>query len=106
MTTTKLALLCFLGDETDPAGVGFVSVYIKRGKNYEQVEIPSDGSAPVVTESAPVSQFKNYAHFVGVMGKFNPWYQFKATPMELDSLDYGYLRALIDAFGWKPEIAV
>lgn len=100
-----LALLCLIADEPPEDGPGYVSAFVETDEDYRRVTISDDGSAPVVAESVPKADFPSYEEFVAVESKFNPWIMFKRTPIELGSLEYAYLRALIDAFGWKPEVA-
>ena len=47
------------------------------------------------------SKYKNYEHFVGVMGKFNPWTFFRIKPVNMAKLDFEDLVALADK--WEKE---
>ncbi len=41
------------------------------------------------------SEYRDYEHFVGVMGKFNPYTFFLEHPIEVSSLDYETLTSAL-----------
>jgi len=47
--------------------------------------------------SVPVTEFRDYDHFVGVLGKFDPYLFFLAKPRELADLTYLAVERIDDA---------
>ena len=73
------------------------AAWIDDGENYKEVYVYPDNTMKE-RGSFPKSNYDDYEHFVGVMGKFNPYTIFRKNPVEVDKLDYEYLVELRHSF--------
>ena len=73
------------------------SAWIDDGENYKDIWMYPDGTMKEKA-SFPKSNYDNYEHFVGVMGKFNPYTIFRKNPVEVNKLDYEMLVELRHSF--------
>lgn len=78
----------------DNAVYGFAEI----GENYVQFTA-KPGQTAKITYTQAKSEFRDYDHYVGVYGKFNPETMFLAEPIEIEELAYNDLKALWD----KPD---
>ena len=65
---------------------GFI-LWVVDGKNYTKVEVPKNSDELVRYATVKMSEYKNYSHFVHVMGKFNPYTEFFDKPLNLPKND-------------------
>jgi hypothetical protein len=52
------------------------------------------GRDVVLKESYSTDEYKDYLHFVWVMGKFDPYTQFLAKPFKIEELNYDGLEGI------------
>jgi len=64
--------------------------YREVGPYYIKFEIDKANNVTDL-EEFKVSKYRNYLHFVGVLGKFNPYTQFFKKPSKLKVLSYNEL---------------
>ena len=74
------------------AGNTFIG-YVEDGHDYKSFEVHEDGTV-VFDQAFPKKRFKNYEHFAGVIGKFDPYAFFFEKPIEIERLDYSELSKL------------
>jgi hypothetical protein len=72
-------------------------LWIEDGDQYRKV-IVQDGESIEELQAVPVVSYKGYEHFVGVMGKFNPWTIFTDKPVEVPDLKIGRVKKLAVKF--------
>jgi hypothetical protein len=73
-------------------------VWVEDGALYRKLIIEDD-KPPEELVSVPTSKYKDYEHFVGVMGKFNPYTIFTEKPVDLPSLDFDVIKDM--KFDWE-----
>jgi len=81
---------------TERLGLHKISYWIEDKNQYIHQIISDDGSIEDLT-SVPTSDFKDYDHFGGVMGKFNPYTVFM-DPIVIDKLDFETMLGVCDKF--------
>lgn len=57
--------------------------WIEQDGRYNKILIDENDVVEIVA-SLPVSDYRNYDHFTGVIGKFNPYTNFFTKPREVD----------------------
>ena len=62
-------------------------LWVRDGDKYKKLIVEA-GKAIEELTAVPVADYKDYDHFVGVMGKFNPWYIFNDVPVNVTSIDF------------------
>lgn len=67
--------------------------YVEDGPDYKSFTVREDGVV-IFDQTFPKKRFKNYEHFAGVMGKFDPYAFFFEKPIEIERLDYSELSKL------------
>lgn len=64
--------------------------YVRMGGNYYKFQ-----TDPLGVNYTPFpGEFRNYEHFAGAVGKFNPWYFFLKTPIQVEELTMEFLMSL------------
>jgi hypothetical protein len=79
---------------------GGMILWVEDGDQYKKLIISPDDTVKE-DASVPVSKYKDYEHFVGVMGKFNPYTRFRIEPPVVKELDFEDLTTL--RHQWEKE---
>ena len=72
--------------------------YIEGGQHYKAFVLTCE-NALSYDQTFPKNNYKNYEHFAGVMGKFDPYAVFLREPIEIERPSFDKLLNL-----WKREI--
>jgi hypothetical protein len=78
----------------------FAEGYVEIEKEYLRFNIVR-GKEPVIHARFKKSEFRNYRHFAGVIGKFDPYAFILSKPIELNCLD---LDELVEIYKNTPEL--
>jgi hypothetical protein len=68
-------------------GLHKVDIWVEDGDQYKNLIVNDADEVDEIT-STPIARYRNYGHFVGVMGKFNPYTIFMEKPVEVKGLDF------------------
>lgn len=68
-------------------------VWIELEDCCHSISVERDGRV-IIYGNYLKSDYRDYNHFVGVIGKFNPYIRFFKKPIPIRNLDYVYLRAI------------
>ena len=82
----------------DPETEELISIYIwiDDNRNYKHYRVTPDNYLEEMN-SINKSDYKNYIHFVNIMGKFNPWTIFLVDPIPITEINFDQLdKILID----------
>lgn len=69
----------------------FFSGYLERDGEYFEFECSPDDQIHL-KQIALSFPFRDYEHFAGVLGKFNPWSRLLADPIPIDDLTHSVLQ--------------
>lgn len=69
------------------------SVFIDARSSYDYYNITSKNITKKQI-SYPKKEYNNYEHFIGVMGKFNPYIEFYNTPKLINKLTFEELKKI------------
>ena len=82
---------------TERLGLHGISYWIEDKDQYIS-QVIDDGNHIEDWAAVPTSNFKNYDHFCGVMGKFNPYTVFMLKPIVIDKLDFETMLGVCNEF--------
>jgi hypothetical protein len=78
----------------------FAEGYVEIEKEYLRFNIVRD-KEPVIYARFKKSEFRNYRHFAGVIGKFDPYAFILSKPIKISGLD---LDELVEIYTNTPEL--
>ena len=84
----------------EKTGLHRVELWVEDGEQYKKLALFDDDKVEELA-SVPVAKYDDYEHFVGVMGKFNPYTIFRKQPVFVEILDFEEL--IIMANGFEKE---
>ena len=64
--------------------------WVETEQEYKAFRISSEGKVEY-GDASPKKNYRNYSHFVGVQGKFDPYQRFLESPIPLSDFSYSYL---------------
>lgn len=85
---------------TEAHGFKPITIWIEDGGYYKNLIVNNNNEIEILTKVA-TKKYKNYDHFAGVMGKFNPYTIFMKDPVTVTKLDFKELNDIANAFEKK-----
>jgi hypothetical protein len=87
-----------IGKLVEPLGL---YIWVEKDGQYQKLYVNTQNRVTVEAQM-PMKKYDNYEHFVGVMGKFNPYTVFLLTPVEIgDELTY---EGLFEELNWFEKL--
>ena len=85
---------------TEAHGFKPITIWIEDDGYYKKLIVDNNNKIEILTRVA-TKKYDDYAHFAGVMGKFNPYTIFMKDPVTVKRLDFKELNDIANAFEKK-----
>lgn len=91
----KMKIISLVGHSIDS-----ITLWIKDAGYYKEIGVDMNNNVELITQ-VETKQYKNYAYFAAVMGKFNPYTFFMKDPIPIKKLDFEEL--IVIAFEYEKK---
>gem|GEM_PF-572313 len=91
----KMKIISVVGHSIDS-----ITLWIKDARYYKNIGVDMSNNVELITQ-VETKQYKSYAYFAAVMGKFNPYTFFMKDPIPIKKLDFEEL--IVIAFEYEKK---